>query len=84
MNNMGKNAGLMFGGMLIMVFGLALAPPILSFATTSGSDPTIASFSGAKSFNDLTPLIYYFGLITVSLGAMGLGIAGAAGKGPTG
>ena len=83
MNGMGRNAGLIFGGMLMMVFGLALAVPLLAFAVTSGSDATIGSFSGAKSFNDLMPLIFYFGLIAVSLGAMGLGMAGAAGKGPT-
>ena len=76
--------GAIIGGVLILVIGLVLADVILSTAATSGGGDTIASFSGAKAMNDLIPLVYYASLVTISLGLIGGGAAGVAGRGPLG
>lgn len=81
---MGKNLGLLVGGLLFMVLALAFAPTILSFAATSGGDGNIGSFSGVKNMNDLVPLMYYMSVVIGGLTAMGVGGAGIAGRGPFG
>ena len=44
--------------------------------------PHIGSFSGAKSVNDLVPLIYYTIVVMLGVGMIGLGTAGIVGRGP--
>ena len=72
----------LFGGMLFLVFGLVLAPTILSQAASSGSSANIGSFAGTQSINDLVPLIYYTVVAIGGIGLIGAGGAGIAGKGP--
>ena len=81
---MALKIGLLIGGLLFLLLGLAFAPTLLSFAATSGADANIGSFSGTKSMNDLAPLIYYVGVIVGGLGSMSVGGAGVFGKGPVG
>ena len=60
-------------GVLVIVVGLVLSGTILTQAADSGSSGNIASFTGAQALNDLIPLLYYAGLVVISLGLMGLG-----------
>ena len=76
---MGRNITLIISGMIIFIIGLIIATVVNSIATTQGANAVINSFSGAKSINDLLPVIFYIGLMPVGLGAMGIGAAGAAG-----
>jgi hypothetical protein len=80
---MGRNIGLVIGGMVVFIVGLIIAGVVNSIASTSGNEVVINSFSGAKNINDLLPTIFYIGLLVLGLGAMGIGAAGAAGRGPT-
>lgn len=70
---MGNNLMLVLGGMVTIVVGATLAGITIDTAATTGANTNIGSFSGAKSFNDLLPLVFYIGLIVVGLGAMGIG-----------
>ena len=76
---MGRSVSLIIGGMVVFLIGLIIAGVVNSIASTTGVAGNINSFSGAKSINDLIPVIFYIGLLTVGLGAMGIGAAGAAG-----
>ena len=69
------------GGVITLVIGLVLADVIISTAATSGGG-AIGSFSGAKSINDLVPLIYFTVIVMVGVGMIGVGIGGFAGRGP--
>jgi hypothetical protein len=80
---MGRNIGLVIGGMVVFIVGLIIAGVVNSIAATQGTAAAIDSFSGAKNINDLLPTIFYIGLLVVGLGAMGIGAAGAVGRGPT-
>jgi hypothetical protein len=80
---MGHNITLVIGGMVVFIVGLIVAGVVNSIASTQGAAANIGSFSGAKNLNDLLPTIFYIGLLVVGLGAMSIGAAGAAGRGPT-
>ena len=69
------------GGVITLVIGLVLADVIISTAAASGGG-SIGSFSGAKSINDLIPLIYFTVIVMVGVGMIGVGIGGFAGRGP--
>ena len=62
--------------------GLVLETPVLSQASTAGSNANIGSFSGAQSLNDLVPLIYNAAVVMLGAGMMAIGAAGFAGRGP--
>ena len=61
--------------------GLVLETPVLSQASTAGSNANIGSFSGAQSLNDLVPLIYNAAVVMLGVGMMAIGAAGFAGRG---
>ena len=69
-------------GVITIVVGLVMSDVVLSQAATSGADANIGSFTGARSFNDLVPVIYFAALVIISVGLIGLGAAGLAGSGP--
>lgn len=69
-------------GVITLVIGIVLADVIISTAATQGADANIGSFSGAKSLNDLVPLVYYAAVVMLGVGMIGIGAAGFAGRGP--
>jgi hypothetical protein len=81
---MRSSIGSIIAGVLVIVVGLVLSSTILTQAAASGSAANIGSFSGARDLNDLVPLIYYAGIVVISLGLMALGGAGVTGRGPLG
>lgn len=78
-----RNVTLLVVGLLVFVVGLILAGINVDTAATTGANTNIGSFTGVRSINDLVPLVFYFALIMIGLGTMGLGGAGMAGLGPT-
>ena len=72
------------GGVIFMVLGLILSSTIIDAAVSSGSNASIGSFTGAKSLNDLFPLVYYAVLLSGSIGLLSIGGLGLAGRGPLG
>jgi len=70
-------------GVIVIVVGLVLETmTVLSQAATSGGKANIGSFSGARSLNDLIPLIYGAAVVMLGVGMMLIGAAGFAGLGP--
>ena len=63
----------LFGGVLFLIFGLILAPTIISQAVTAGETATIGSFSGSSALNNLIPFIYYTVVLIGGLGMIGGG-----------
>ena len=72
------------GGVIFMVLGLILSSTIIDAAVSSGGNTSIGSFTGAKSLNDLFPLVYYAILLSGSIGLLAVGGTGLAGRGPLG
>ena len=72
------------GGVLFMVIGLILSGTIIEATVSSGTNTGIGSFTGAKSLNDLFPLVYYAILLSGSIGLLSVGDLGLAGRGPLG
>ncbi len=72
------------GGVIFMVIGLILASTVIEAAVSAGTNPSIDSFTGAKSLNDLFPLVYYAILLSGSIGLLSVGGLGLAGRGPLG
>jgi hypothetical protein len=70
------------GGVITLVIGLVLSGVITDAAATAGGNSMITSFSGAKSINDLIPLIYFTVIVMVAVGMIGVGLGGFMGKGP--
>lgn len=70
--DLGLDMGLLVGALILMLLALAFSGTIIDFATTSGGNAKIGSFSGAKSMNDLFPLLYYVIVIVLTLTAVGL------------
>lgn len=70
---MGTNLVLMVGGLVTFIILSVFAPIVLDNFATSGANTNIGSFSGAKSFNDLFPMLFYIGGMFISFGAMGVG-----------
>ena len=68
---------LIVGGMLVFVLGLILAGIVDTTASSSGAAASIGSFAGTRAINDVFPLIFRFGLITIGLGLMVGGGVGA-------
>lgn len=81
---MGRNIGLMVGGLMVFILALIMLGIASDTAATTGALTSIASFTGLRSINNLYPLIFGIAGIVVGLAAMGLGGAGAAGYGPMG
>lgn len=71
-------------GVITLVIGLVLADVIVDTAATQGAAANLASFSGAKSLNDLLPLVYYAAVVMLGVGMIGIGTAGFMGRGPLG
>lgn len=71
-------------GVITLVIGLVLSDVIVDTAATQGAAANLASFSGAKSLNDLLPLVYYAAVVMLGVGMIGIGAAGFAGRGPMG
>ena len=69
-------------GVLTIVIGLVLADIVVGQSATSGGGNSIGSFSGAKSVNDLVPLIYYTAIVMLGIGMIGIGAGGFMGRGP--
>lgn len=69
-------------GLITIVIGLILSSIVNSQAATTGSAANIGSFSGAQAMNDLVPLLFYVAIVGIGVGLMGVGFAGAAGRGP--
>lgn len=44
--------------------------------------PVVTSFAGAKSLNDLVPLVYYTIIVMISVSLIGIGTVGFTGRGP--
>lgn len=80
--NMQMRIGAIIGGVITLVIGLVLAGVINSTAASAGGSGAIDSFAGAKSINDLVPLVYYTVIVMVAVGMIGLGVAGFAKRGP--
>jgi len=72
----------LLGGLLVFVMGLILSGIVIDTAASTGSNANTPSFTGVKSINDLSPLVFNFGLILLGLGLMLGGGLGLAGKGP--
>ena len=70
--------GVLLIGVLWIVIGLVLQATVLSTAATAGADANAPSFAGARSINDLVPLIYN---MVVAVGAAALIGVGAYGMG---
>jgi len=71
---MGRNLGLIVGGLLVMVLSVILLGIQIDTAATTGANANIGSFTGVRSVNDLYPLIFAFGGILVGLSTMGVGV----------
>ncbi|MGH7774666.1 MAG: hypothetical protein ACREQA_20775 [Candidatus Binatia bacterium] len=69
---LGADMAMLVGALILMLLALAFSGTIIDFATTSGGNAKIGSFSGAKSMNDLFPLLYYVIVIVLTLAAVGL------------
>jgi len=61
-------------GVLWIVIGLVLESTVLSQAATAGADANAPSFSGARSINDLVPLIYNMVIAVGAAGLIGIGV----------
>ncbi len=72
---MNNNLILMVGGLVVFIILSVFAPIVLDNYAASGINANIGSFSGAKSFNDLFPLLFYISGMFISFGAMGVGAA---------
>ncbi len=80
--NVSRPAGALLVGVIFMVLALILAGTIIDAATTAGTNADISSYTGALSLNNLFPFIYYAVTLIASVGLIGVGGAGLAGKGP--
>lgn len=72
---MPNSVGLVISGLMVILVGFLLtaifAGPIIDNFATIGADPSLPSFSGGKSFNDMFVLFYYiFSLIILLSGVV--------------
>jgi hypothetical protein len=82
MSRVSTQVGAIVGGVIAVIIGLVLMTTVANQATTTGSAANIGSFSGARSINDLIPLVYISAILLLGVGLFALGGAGIAGIGP--
>jgi hypothetical protein len=82
MGGVSSRVGAIVGGVVALVIGMVLMTTVQDQAATSGASANIGSFSGAKSINDLIPLVYISAILLLGVALFALGGAGFAGKGP--
>jgi hypothetical protein len=84
MGNVGQRVGAIVGGVVALVIGMVLMTTVQDQAATTGSSANIGSFSGARSINDLVPLVYISAILLLGVALFAIGGAGFAGRGPLG
>ena len=84
MGNVGVRVGAIVGGVVSLVIGMVLMTTIQDQAATTGAAANIGSFSGARSINDLIPLVYISAILLLGVALFTLGGLGFAGRGPLG
>jgi hypothetical protein len=82
MGGVSSRVGAIVGGVVALVIGMVLMTTVQDQAATSGASANIGSFSGAKSINDLIPLVYISAILLLGVGLFTMGGAGFVGKGP--
>ena len=84
MGNVGARVAAIVGGVISLVIGMVLMTTVQDQAATTGAAANIGFFSGARSINDLIPLVYISAILLLGVALFAIGGAGFAGRGPLG